>query len=298
MKYIGVIISGVPVGPGGALLVLESAGRYKEGQTGGRGYIGLAALIFGNWQAGGPCDGCRSFRFRRCLAAAQLDSVRALILFVAIVLGFLARRASYVGQPLTGAGMIVAAVVFGVYFSITSKVPDQFVTITPYLTTLLVLVFAGAAVASARGRRSAVAQGPADLMARDRLGRAAPAAVEAAERAYAPYSHLQVGAAGARRRRPHHRGVQRRERVVRPDAVRRVRARVGTARGRGWAARRGGDSHRGWATRSCRAVAAVSCSGRPVACDLLGRRRRTVRPMRDVLPGAFDAERLAEGGSS
>ena len=70
------------------------------------------------------------------------DSIRALILFVAIVVGFLALRAIYVGKPLTGAGMIVAAAVFGAYFAITAKVPSQFVVITPYVTTLLVLAFA------------------------------------------------------------------------------------------------------------------------------------------------------------
>jgi general nucleoside transport system permease protein len=142
MKYIGVIISGCLSGLAGAYLVLESAGRYKEGQTGGRGYIGLAALIFGNWMPAGLAMGAGLFGFADALQLRSGDSVRALILFVAIVLGFLALRAIYVGQPLTGAGMIVAAVVFGVYFSITSKVPDQFVTITPYLTTLLVLAFA------------------------------------------------------------------------------------------------------------------------------------------------------------
>ena len=54
----------------------------------------------------------------------------------------MALRAIYVGKPLTGAGMIVAAVVFGVYFAITATVPSQFVGITPYVTTLLVLAFA------------------------------------------------------------------------------------------------------------------------------------------------------------
>ena len=44
MKYLGVVISGALAGLGGAFLVLESAGIYREGQTGGRGYIGLAAL--------------------------------------------------------------------------------------------------------------------------------------------------------------------------------------------------------------------------------------------------------------
>ena len=123
-------------------MLAAGAGRYKEGQTAGRGYIGLAALIFGNWMPAGLAMGAALFGFSDALQLRSDDSVRALILFVAIVLGFLALRAIYVGRPLTGAGMIVAAIVFGVYFSITSKVPSQFVSITPYVTTLLVLAFA------------------------------------------------------------------------------------------------------------------------------------------------------------
>ena len=142
MKWIGVLISGGLAGLAGAYLVLESAGRYKEGQTANRGFIGLAALIFGNWMPAGLAMGAGLFGFADALQLRSDDSIRALILFVAIVVGFLALRAIYVGKPLTGAGMIVAAVVFGVYFAITATVPSQFVGITPYVTTLLVLAFA------------------------------------------------------------------------------------------------------------------------------------------------------------
>ncbi len=135
-------ISGGLAGLAGAYLVLESAGRYREGQTANRGFIGLAALIFGNWMPAGLAMGAGLFGFADALQLRSDDSIRALILFVAIVLGFLALRAIYVGKPLTGAGMIVAAVVFGVYFAITATVPSQFVGITPYVTTLLVLAFA------------------------------------------------------------------------------------------------------------------------------------------------------------
>jgi general nucleoside transport system permease protein len=141
MKYIGVTISGMLAGLAGAYLMLE-AGRYKEGQTANRGFIGLAALIFGNWMPAGVAMGAGLFGFADALQLRNSDNVRALLLFVAIVLGFLALRAIYVGQPLTGAGMIVAAAVFGVYFAITSTVPNQFVAMTPYVTTLLVLAFA------------------------------------------------------------------------------------------------------------------------------------------------------------
>ena len=142
MKYLGVVISGGLAGLGGAYLVLEAAGRYREGQTANRGFIGLAALIFGNWMPAGLAMGASLFGFADALQLRSDDSVRALLLFVAIVVGFLALRAIYVGKPLTGAGMIVAAAVFGLYFAITEAVPSQFVFITPYVTTLVVLAFA------------------------------------------------------------------------------------------------------------------------------------------------------------
>ncbi|NEE13052.1 ABC transporter permease, partial [Streptomyces sp. SID7499] len=51
-KYIAVTVSGGLAGLGGAFLAIVATGIYQEGQTGGRGYIGLAAMIFGNWMPG------------------------------------------------------------------------------------------------------------------------------------------------------------------------------------------------------------------------------------------------------
>ena len=49
-----VIVSGALAGLGGAALTLNPGQLgYLEGQTGGRGFIGLAAMIFGNWRPGG-----------------------------------------------------------------------------------------------------------------------------------------------------------------------------------------------------------------------------------------------------
>ena len=45
MKYTGVIISGALAGLAGAYLVLEGPSVYLEGQTNGRGFIGLASLL-------------------------------------------------------------------------------------------------------------------------------------------------------------------------------------------------------------------------------------------------------------
>ncbi|HMN13723.1 MAG TPA: ABC transporter permease, partial [Bellilinea sp.] len=43
------IIGGMIAGFGGAYFTLGSVGRFDEVMTAGRGFIGLAAMIFGNW---------------------------------------------------------------------------------------------------------------------------------------------------------------------------------------------------------------------------------------------------------
>ena len=62
-KYIAVMVSGGLAGFGGAFLAIVAAGIYREGQTGGRGYIGLAAMIFGNWRPGGLIAGAGLFGY-------------------------------------------------------------------------------------------------------------------------------------------------------------------------------------------------------------------------------------------
>lgn len=48
-RYIGVAISGGLAGFGGAMLAL-AAGRYSQGAPAGRGFLGLATLVVGNWK--------------------------------------------------------------------------------------------------------------------------------------------------------------------------------------------------------------------------------------------------------
>jgi general nucleoside transport system permease protein len=48
-RYMAVLLSGVMAGIGGAFFTLGSVGRFDEMMTAGKGFIGLAAMIFGNW---------------------------------------------------------------------------------------------------------------------------------------------------------------------------------------------------------------------------------------------------------
>lgn len=52
-RWSAVLISGAMAGLGGANLALEQVGGFTENMTNGRGFIALAAMIFGRWIPGG-----------------------------------------------------------------------------------------------------------------------------------------------------------------------------------------------------------------------------------------------------
>jgi simple sugar transport system permease protein len=53
MRYMNVIIGGLLAGLGGAYFTLQSVPSFEPLMTSGRGFIALAAMIFGNWTAFG-----------------------------------------------------------------------------------------------------------------------------------------------------------------------------------------------------------------------------------------------------
>jgi simple sugar transport system permease protein len=58
MRYINVIIGGMIAGIGGAYFSLGEVGRFEDNMTNGKGFVALAALIFGKWTAlGGMAAG-------------------------------------------------------------------------------------------------------------------------------------------------------------------------------------------------------------------------------------------------
>jgi len=63
IRYINVTLGGMVAGFGGAWFTLGSVGRFDEGMTGGRGFIGLAAMIFGRWHPVGALLAALVFGF-------------------------------------------------------------------------------------------------------------------------------------------------------------------------------------------------------------------------------------------
>ena len=142
-KYLAVVISGAFAGLGGAFLSIVAAGIYREGQTGGRGFIGLAAMIFGNWRPGGLAAGAGLFGYTDALQLRRGgESVHALLLFVALILAAIAVWYALRGR-LRGAMIAIgAALAVFLIFMFTDSVPGQFTSFAPHLTTLLVLSIA------------------------------------------------------------------------------------------------------------------------------------------------------------
>ncbi|MER5742291.1 ABC transporter permease [Streptomyces sp. NPDC059913] len=139
-KYIAVVISGGLAGLGGAFLSIVATSIYQEGQTGGRGYIGLAAMIFGNWMPGGMALGAGLFGFTDSLKLrGGAENVHAMLLLLAILLVIAAAvqlyRKKYVAAVIAAA---CSALLF-TWYALTDQVPSQFVDAAPYVTTLLVL---------------------------------------------------------------------------------------------------------------------------------------------------------------
>ena len=143
-KYVGVIISGALSGLAGTFIAMELAGFFQEGQTQGRGFIGLAALIFGNWRPWGVLYAALLFGYPFGISLLDLDgqSTHALLLVLAIALAVVAvwafrrnRRSDTILAASLAVGMLI-------WYLLSDTAPDWLPNTMPYAIVLLTLVFA------------------------------------------------------------------------------------------------------------------------------------------------------------
>ena len=142
MKFTAVVVSGGLAGFGGAFIAIEQTGIYRENQVQGRGFIGLATVIFGNWQPAGAFLGSLLFGFADALQLRDRTAVHALLLLVGIALAALAIRAVVQRRVRPAALLAVASASVLWWYAATEKVVSELPPITPHVATLLVLIFA------------------------------------------------------------------------------------------------------------------------------------------------------------
>ena len=152
-KYLAVIISGAIGGLGGAFLVIVTSQGYLENQTGGRGYIGLAALIFGNWTTSGTLLGSLLFGYTSAVnARSDLSASTAIVVLVAIGLAVLitlelrklargkgdhAIKRSTRYSTLIFIALLVGGALVSLFFSVrTLLLKSQFIPDNPQATSL------------------------------------------------------------------------------------------------------------------------------------------------------------------
>ncbi|MFY1677105.1 MULTISPECIES: ABC transporter permease [unclassified Streptomyces] len=159
-KYIAVIVSGGLAGLGGAFLSIVANPFYLEGQVSGRGFIGLAAMIFGNWMPGGLALGAGLFGYTDSLnLRGGSANVHALLLLGALLLLagaiWLLVRKAYLKAGIT---LAIGALAF-VWYSTTDAVPNQVVAATPYAITLVVLALSAQRLRMPRANGTAYRKG-------------------------------------------------------------------------------------------------------------------------------------------
>ena len=141
MKYIGVVVSGCLAGLAGAYLVLEGPNMYLEGQTNGRGFIGLASLLFGNYMPFGVLMGAGLFGFADALQLRSEEAIHGLLLVIGIFLLIITIKNLISKNRNSSIISGIFALGFIFWFFNSTSVPIQFIYFTPHLTTLVVLSF-------------------------------------------------------------------------------------------------------------------------------------------------------------
>lgn len=142
VRYIGLLISGGFAGLGGGFLSIISSSYYRQGQTAGRGFIGLATMIFGNWRPSGVLGGAAVFGYSegiKLVAGGSITGLFLFIFFVSAIVGLISLLRRQMRRGTTGIGVSVIALI--AYLTV-DEVPESLTQSLPYVITLIVLATA------------------------------------------------------------------------------------------------------------------------------------------------------------
>ena len=139
LRYQAMAVSGSLAAFGGAYLSCVFTSTYRQGQTGGQGFIGLATTIFGNWQPWGVFRGSILFGFPTALKFRDEKNVPALFLVATIALALVAVLMLVRRRNVWAVSCLAAAVCTVIAYNIIDEVPSEFVAATPYIVTVIVL---------------------------------------------------------------------------------------------------------------------------------------------------------------
>ncbi|MFZ9109663.1 MAG: ABC transporter permease [Ilumatobacteraceae bacterium] len=152
LRYLGLLVSGGLAGYAGGILAIVASSYYRQGQTAGRGYIGLATMIFGNWRPVGVLGGASLFGYAEGVKLVANDAISTLFLFVALAAVLLVVAAVVNRNTTRGIVTAFVAVIAAYTYLAIDDVPESLTQSLPYFATLVVL-----ATASQRLRPPAMA---------------------------------------------------------------------------------------------------------------------------------------------
>ncbi|MDX6385234.1 MAG: ral nucleoside transport system permease protein [Blastocatellia bacterium] len=154
IRYVGVILSGALAGIGGAYLSIGQSSLFTRNMAAGRGFIALAALIFGKWRPVQTMLACLLFGLADALTI-QLQGVPvsilsfriALIVLIFLIFWFIAHQLSFLNRSRIielASAAVVCVVVSRVIYATTRgiqnlEIPVQFIQMIPYVVTIVVL---------------------------------------------------------------------------------------------------------------------------------------------------------------
>ena len=154
IRYVGVILSGALAGIGGAYLSIGQSSLFTRNMAAGRGFIALAALIFGKWRPVQTMLACLLFGLADALTI-QLQGVPvsilsfriAMVVLIFLVFWFIAHQLSFLNRNRIvelASAAAVCAILARVIYSTTRgvqnlEIPVQFIQMIPYVVTIVVL---------------------------------------------------------------------------------------------------------------------------------------------------------------